>query len=73
MDENERQAKIEAKRQQIAKNNEAWLKWCERAAASSVNELLVGKVIRQDQADFAHKIIAQDLHIMLLGGAIPPN
>lgn len=73
MDENERQEKIEAIRQRIQRNNEAWIAWSQRAAESSVNELLLGKVIRPDQADFARKIIAQDLHVMLLGGAIPPS
>lgn len=69
----EREAKVEAIRLRIQRNNEAWLAWSERAAASAVDELLLGKVIRPDQADFARKIIAQDLHLALLGGSIPPS
>lgn len=73
LSDEERAAKIEAGRRRIETNNEAWLAWSELAAALSVDELLVGKVILGDQADFARKIIAQQLHIMLLSGRIPPN
>jgi hypothetical protein len=69
----DKEARIEAIRKRIETNNEAWLTWCERAASSSVDELLIGKVIQPDQAEFARKIIAQDLHLMLLGGLIPPS
>jgi hypothetical protein len=57
-----RQAKMEAVRQHIRRNNEAWLAWSERAAESFVHELVSGNLIRPDQSDFARKIIAQDLH-----------
>jgi hypothetical protein len=69
----EKQVKIEALRQRIQTHNDAWLAWSEQAASASVDELLAGKVIRAEQADFAHKIIAQQLHVLLLGGAIPPS
>jgi hypothetical protein len=62
MDEDKKHAKMEAVRQHIRRNNEAWLAWSERAAESAVHELLLGNLIRPDQSDFARKIIAQDLH-----------
>jgi hypothetical protein len=69
----EKEAKIEALRRRIQANNEAWLAWSERAASASVEELLAGTVIRLDQADFARRIIAQQLHLLLLTGLIPPG
>jgi len=62
MNELDRQAKLEAVRQHIQRNKEAWFAWSERAAESFVQELVSGKLIRPDQADFARKIIAPDLH-----------
>ncbi|HEY4339559.1 MAG TPA: hypothetical protein VGM97_06430 [Steroidobacteraceae bacterium] len=71
MNADEKQAKMEAIRRHIAKmesvrqhmqrTNEAWLLWSDKAAASAVEELLLGKLIRPDQASFVQKIIAQDL------------
>jgi hypothetical protein len=62
MNEDERQAKMEAIRQHIRRNNEAWLAWSERAAESFVHELVSGNLLRPDQSEFARKIIAPDLH-----------
>jgi hypothetical protein len=61
VDEDKKQAKLEAVRRHIQRNNEAWLAWSERAAESAVHELIVGNLIRPDQSDFARKIMAQDL------------
>ncbi|HEV2702290.1 MAG TPA: hypothetical protein VGV09_11700 [Steroidobacteraceae bacterium] len=62
MHEDERKARIDAVKQRIKVHKEAWVAWSETAAASAVHDLLVGTVIRPDQADFARKILAQDLH-----------
>ena len=62
MKADERQAKLRAVRQHIQRNDEAWLAWSESAAESAVHALVAGKLIRPDQADFARKIMAQDLH-----------
>ncbi len=67
----DKQERIEALRHRIEANDEAWLAWSEEAAVLSVDELLMGKVIRSDQAEFARKIIAQQLHILLVSGAGP--
>ena len=69
----DKQARIEAHRLRIAANNDAWLAWSDKAASASVDELLVGKVIRPDQADFARRIIAQQLHLLLIMNVIPPS
>lgn len=45
----------------------------EQAAASSIDELLIANLIQADQADFARRIVAQQLHILLVSGAVPPN
>jgi hypothetical protein len=62
MDEAERQAKLEAVRRHIQRNKQAWLAWSETAAESFVHDLIAGNLIRPDQADFARKIIAPELH-----------
>lgn len=62
MNEDKRQAKLEAVRQHMRRNNEAWLAWSASAAESAVHMLLSGSLIRPHQTDFARKIIAQDLH-----------
>jgi hypothetical protein len=62
MDEIDRQAKLEAVRQHIHRNKEAWFAWSEKAAESFAHELMAGNLIRPDQADFARKIIAPELH-----------
>jgi hypothetical protein len=45
--------------------------WTELAAALSVEELIAGKVIEPNQADFAHRIIAQQLEILLIMNCRP--
>jgi hypothetical protein len=62
MEDVDRQAKLEAVRQHIQRNNEAWLAWSARAADSFAHELIAGNLIRPDQADFARQIIDVELH-----------
>ena len=45
--------------------------WCELAAALAAEELIAGKLITPDQADFAHRIIAQQLFILLVSNCRP--
>ncbi len=47
--------------------------WSEVAAASAAEELVAGKLIRVDQADFAQRIIAQQLHILLISNYRPAS
>jgi hypothetical protein len=53
--------------------NEIDLRWCDIVAASIVDELLVAKLLAGDQAEWACKIAAQDIHIKLLMGMRPAN
>ena len=49
------------------------IRWSEQVAASIVDQLLVAKLIREDQAAWARQIVAQDIHIQLVSGFRPPN
>lgn len=49
------------------------IRWSEQVAASVVDELLVAKLIMEDQAKWARQIVAQDIHIQLVSGFRPPN
>jgi hypothetical protein len=62
MNADQKKAKLEAIRQHIKRHDEAWLAWSQRAAESAVQDLISGKVLHPDQADFARKIFAEDLH-----------
>jgi hypothetical protein len=53
--------------------NEADIRWSERVGASVVDELLVAKLITEQQAEWARKIVTQELHINLVSGFRPPN
>jgi hypothetical protein len=55
------------------KGNAEDIRWSEQIAASIVDELLVAKLIREDQAEWAREIVAQDIHIQLVSGFRPPN
>jgi hypothetical protein len=55
------------------KRNAEDLRWSDMVAASVVDELLVAKLIREDQAEWAREIVAQDIHIKLVSGSRPPN
>lgn len=68
-----KEERIEAHGKRIDANNDAWLSWSDKAAALSVDELLVAKLIHADQADFARQIVAQQLHILLVSGVLPPS
>ncbi|HXY00323.1 MAG TPA: hypothetical protein VEI54_05335 [Candidatus Limnocylindrales bacterium] len=68
-----KEEKIAVLRKRFAEHNEAWLAWSDQAAALSVDELLIAKLIQPDQADFARRIVAQQLHVLLVSGSIPPN
>jgi hypothetical protein len=43
--------------------NELDLLWSFNVGASIVDELLVAKLIREDQAEWARQIVSQDIHI----------
>jgi hypothetical protein len=45
--------------------------WSDLVAAMAVHELIAGKVIRSDQADFAKRIVQQQIFIMLISGCRP--
>jgi hypothetical protein len=47
--------------------------WSELAASLAVDELIAGKLITSDQADFARRIVAQQLHILLISNCRPVN
>jgi hypothetical protein len=53
--------------------NAADIRWSEQISASIVDELLVAKLITEDQAEWVRRIIAQDIHINLISGFRPPN
>jgi len=55
------------------KRNAADIRWSEQISASIVDELLVAKLITEDQAEWARQIIAQDILIKLVSGFRPPN
>jgi hypothetical protein len=43
-------------------------KWCDTVARSVVDELLVAKLIASNQADWARRIVSQDIFIQLVSG-----
>jgi hypothetical protein len=45
--------------------------WCDLAASYAVDELIAGKLIEPDQAEFARRIIAQQLSILLVSNCRP--
>lgn len=45
--------------------------WSELSAAMAVDELIAGKLLVPAQADFAHRIIAQQLLILLISNCRP--
>jgi hypothetical protein len=51
--------------------NDAHLRWSDEAADYAVEELIAGGLITRQQADFAQRIIAQQLHVLLIGGYPP--
>ncbi|MBB4369488.1 hypothetical protein GGD63_002278 [Bradyrhizobium sp. cir1] len=55
------------------KRNAEDIRWSEQIAASIVDELLVAKLIAEDQAEWARQIVAHDIHIQLISGFRPPN
>jgi hypothetical protein len=46
-------------------------RWCELAVSMAVDELIVGKLLAVDQADFARRIVAQELFILLVSNQRP--
>lgn len=62
MGDEDRKTRLEYVRRYINSYRQASLAWSTKAAESAVQELLVGKMIRSDQADAARPIIAQELH-----------
>jgi hypothetical protein len=48
-------------------------KWAELAASLAIDELIAGKVIAPHQADFACRIVAQQIHILLISNCRPAN
>jgi hypothetical protein len=53
--------------------NRADIRWAEKVGASIVDELLVAKLIAEDQAEWARQIVTQDIHIKLVSGFRPSN
>jgi hypothetical protein len=49
------------------------LAWSDFAAALCVDELLVAKLIQPEQADFARRIVAQQLYVMLVSDKRPED
>jgi hypothetical protein len=45
--------------------------WCELAAANAVDELIAGKVVAPEQSAFAHRIVAQQLFVLLVSNCRP--
>jgi hypothetical protein len=45
--------------------------WSEVTASLAVDELIAGKLITSDQADFARRIVAQQLQILLISNCRP--
>jgi hypothetical protein len=48
-------------------------RWCNCIAESIVDELLVAKLIPAEQADWARRIVSQEMFINLVSGVRPPN
>jgi hypothetical protein len=55
------------------KRNAADIRWSEEVGASIVDELLIAKLITEDQAEWTRQIVSQDIHIQLVSGFRPPN
>jgi molybdate-binding protein len=53
--------------------NKPDLEWCDLAADLAADELIAGKVITREQADFVRRIIAQQLHILLISNCRPSS
>ena len=47
--------------------------WADIVSGFIADELIAGKLITEDQADFATKIAAQQIYIFLVSGHRPPN
>jgi hypothetical protein len=45
--------------------------WAELAASLAVDELIAGKVIAVAQADFARRIVSQQIEILLISNCRP--
>lgn len=49
------------------------LEWSDMVAGYAVEELIAGQLITREQADFAQRIIAQQIHIFLVSGSRPTD
>ena len=47
------------------------LEWSDLVAEYAAEELITGRLITREQADFAQRIIAQQIHIFLVSGSRP--
>jgi hypothetical protein len=47
------------------------LEWSDLVAGFAAEELIAGRLITREQADFAQRIIAQQIHIFLVSGSRP--
>jgi hypothetical protein len=47
------------------------LEWSDLVAGFAAEELIAGQLITRQQADFAQRIIAQQIHIFLVSGVRP--
>jgi hypothetical protein len=53
--------------------NDADLRWSDTVAGFAAEELIAGSLITREQADFAQRIIAQQLHVFLVSGYRPES
>jgi len=49
------------------------LEWSDLVAGFAAEELIAGQLITREQADFAQRIIAQQIHIFLVSGSRPTD
>ncbi|WP_156927925.1 hypothetical protein [Bradyrhizobium sp. Tv2a-2] len=49
------------------------LEWSDLVAGHAAEELIAGRLIAPERADFAQRIIAQQIHIFLISGLRPTD
>jgi hypothetical protein len=47
--------------------------WSDMVAGHAAEELIAGRLITREQADFAQRIIAQQIYIFLVSGSRPTD
>ncbi len=56
---------------QLPEHHQPDKEWAELAASLSVDELIAGNVVTAAQADFACRIVAQQIYILLISNCRP--